>query len=405
MIDSTLKAWILEVNVSPSLSSSSPLDKKIKNSLMTDVFHLVGIVPYDPRMHEKFLKEQKEERLLGLQRKSIETSTIATCREYLFSSILEYEARYRKKSSASQNSIWSFEFERLADDDVEILIESLEEYDRRGGLRRIFPTSNTANYSKYFESSRPANDLLHDWIVFCQRALGMQEDMFEVKSIPGQSLAPRDDRIINESDSQESTEDANATPISSADPIHNRVTRSETKTNNRTLKYENSTLDNVEEWKFSRTQISNNRAEQRLQANESKTNLRVPYQSSHKDSQRPQTSFSSRNKMMDSVRPQSVTISTLSMPKQLGYIPKDPIGAKNEVKFRQIQGSQSRRYSLASANSSNGLNTNNVTLSFSSRSTPPNRKSLTSKSHGFGLQSVAGSASHAARALNKTKDL
>lgn len=30
LIDSNLKAWLMEVNVSPSLSSSSPLDKKIK---------------------------------------------------------------------------------------------------------------------------------------------------------------------------------------------------------------------------------------------------------------------------------------------------------------------------------------------------------------------------------------
>jgi hypothetical protein len=35
------------VNVSPSLVGSSPLDRKIKGLLMTDVFHCVGFVPYD----------------------------------------------------------------------------------------------------------------------------------------------------------------------------------------------------------------------------------------------------------------------------------------------------------------------------------------------------------------------
>lgn len=42
IIDSKLKPWILEVNVSPSLSSSSPLDRKIKHSLLSDILNLVG---------------------------------------------------------------------------------------------------------------------------------------------------------------------------------------------------------------------------------------------------------------------------------------------------------------------------------------------------------------------------
>jgi tubulin polyglutamylase TTLL4 len=47
LIDSKLKPWILEVNVCPSLSSSSPLDRKIKHSLLVDTLNIVGITPYD----------------------------------------------------------------------------------------------------------------------------------------------------------------------------------------------------------------------------------------------------------------------------------------------------------------------------------------------------------------------
>ena len=43
LLDAKLKCWLIEVNVSPSLSSSSPLDKTIKNMLLTDVFHAAGI--------------------------------------------------------------------------------------------------------------------------------------------------------------------------------------------------------------------------------------------------------------------------------------------------------------------------------------------------------------------------
>jgi tubulin polyglutamylase TTLL4 len=43
LLDSKLKPWLLEVNISPSLSSSSPLDKKIKTVLICDTLNLVGI--------------------------------------------------------------------------------------------------------------------------------------------------------------------------------------------------------------------------------------------------------------------------------------------------------------------------------------------------------------------------
>jgi tubulin polyglutamylase TTLL4 len=49
LIDSKLKPWILEVNVCPSLSSSSPLDRKIKHSLLADTLNIVGINPYDKK--------------------------------------------------------------------------------------------------------------------------------------------------------------------------------------------------------------------------------------------------------------------------------------------------------------------------------------------------------------------
>merc|ERR1712096_302408 len=45
MLDEQLKPWLLEVNLLPSLSSSSPLDKRIKSTLMCDVFYCVGMEP------------------------------------------------------------------------------------------------------------------------------------------------------------------------------------------------------------------------------------------------------------------------------------------------------------------------------------------------------------------------
>ena len=39
----------MEVNLSPSLATDSPLDLKIKNGVMLDTFNLVGIKKFDRR--------------------------------------------------------------------------------------------------------------------------------------------------------------------------------------------------------------------------------------------------------------------------------------------------------------------------------------------------------------------
>ena len=52
MVDDQLKPWLLEVNIAPSLASSSPMDKRIKTMLMCDALTLVGIRPYQKaKMH------------------------------------------------------------------------------------------------------------------------------------------------------------------------------------------------------------------------------------------------------------------------------------------------------------------------------------------------------------------
>ena len=52
IIDESLKPWVLEVNVFPSLSSSSPFDKIVKSQLICDTFTLIGVRGYDKqRVH------------------------------------------------------------------------------------------------------------------------------------------------------------------------------------------------------------------------------------------------------------------------------------------------------------------------------------------------------------------
>ena len=54
MLDSKLVPHLIEVNISPSLAGSSPLDKRIKGTLIADIMHIVGIYPHDPKLLKKF---------------------------------------------------------------------------------------------------------------------------------------------------------------------------------------------------------------------------------------------------------------------------------------------------------------------------------------------------------------
>ena len=43
LIDDKFKAWRIEVNVCPSLCSSSAFDRKIKHTLLVDLLNLIGV--------------------------------------------------------------------------------------------------------------------------------------------------------------------------------------------------------------------------------------------------------------------------------------------------------------------------------------------------------------------------
>ena len=49
LIDSELKPWLVEVNLSPSLACESPLDTSIKANLIADIFSMTGVKPFDRR--------------------------------------------------------------------------------------------------------------------------------------------------------------------------------------------------------------------------------------------------------------------------------------------------------------------------------------------------------------------
>jgi len=49
LLDSDLKPWLVEVNLSPSLSPESPLDMTIKQNLLLSTWNLCGLKRFDRR--------------------------------------------------------------------------------------------------------------------------------------------------------------------------------------------------------------------------------------------------------------------------------------------------------------------------------------------------------------------
>ena len=43
MLDADMRPWLIEVNVSPDLAETAPLDKQLKHALAADMLHVVGV--------------------------------------------------------------------------------------------------------------------------------------------------------------------------------------------------------------------------------------------------------------------------------------------------------------------------------------------------------------------------
>ena len=111
LIDENLTPWLLEVNRNPSLNCDSQMDLKVKSNVLTDIFNIIGIIPYS---HDgKFTPLEK----VNTYKSSVE----------------------------------------------EDVIESLCEFERpTGGFQRLFPLKNNIEYySKFIEN--PGDENLELW--------------------------------------------------------------------------------------------------------------------------------------------------------------------------------------------------------------------------------------------------
>ena len=141
LIDDYLNPWLLEVNRSPSLNCDSPLDQKIKGELISDLFTLIGITPLPLRQPGP-----------GRANRGI------TYAAYMQSALPPSSSSKKKQPSfygvEGHGTVNSTKDERL------IVTDTAEEYRRRGGFERIFPSEVSIGYKSFFEQERPYNILL-----------------------------------------------------------------------------------------------------------------------------------------------------------------------------------------------------------------------------------------------------
>jgi tubulin polyglutamylase TTLL4 len=133
LIDSNLTPWLLEVNVCPSLASSSPLDRQIKTALMCDIFTLSNIVPYDRSAYEKEVEFAKSSRLYGLEK--------------------QFKSGHRNLTSLLSCEV--FENYSFSAEDLELLADCEEDPEKNGDFKLVFPVKENIDfYSGFFDVSR-----------------------------------------------------------------------------------------------------------------------------------------------------------------------------------------------------------------------------------------------------------
>lgn len=146
LVDDTMKPWVLEVNLSPSLACDSPLDLKIKGNMLCDLFSLAGIVCHDPMMR-------------SLQQQSRRNQEIAA-------KIAGRAKKSRPQSAGSSAKSAPGQAARgmagLNSDEIKIVRRTKEEEARRGGWIRIFPGPDTWDvHGAFLQFNTTHNLMLH----------------------------------------------------------------------------------------------------------------------------------------------------------------------------------------------------------------------------------------------------
>ncbi|KAF7267058.1 hypothetical protein GWI33_019661 [Rhynchophorus ferrugineus] len=146
LLDEHLKPWLLEVNISPSLHSASPLDSHVKGPLVQTLFDMA-------QFHFPVQLSQTVKNPPQCFDKRLYTRGLTKKERYKHQHFTEFESR--------EDYVYDI-LKDLTGDDVRQLIKAEDEYVVKGKFERIFPTAHTYKYLEFMEA-RYYNRLFDAW--------------------------------------------------------------------------------------------------------------------------------------------------------------------------------------------------------------------------------------------------
>ncbi|KNC53200.1 uncharacterized protein AMSG_09284 [Thecamonas trahens ATCC 50062] len=170
-LDSKLKPWLIEVNISPSLHTSTALDRRIKDAMVCDLFNLAGFTAYDVGQHGRAERRSVASRLVRPTSAGMAVGRGKAARG---------KGRRRERRSAERDE-WGLG--ALSAADVRVLREFELQISRRGRFRLLFPRPSTfERYVGYFLSSFRTNHLV--WALIKSGA-GSVDEFIGIGAKPG----------------------------------------------------------------------------------------------------------------------------------------------------------------------------------------------------------------------------
>lgn len=195
MIDDELQPWLVEVNVTPSLSSSSPFDKKLKTQLICDSLTLIGIIPFkrvEGEPLQNHIDQAHATHMKEIQKLFSTRARIARSHKGKDTSKKQGKDQIGGQEGDSSEDEESSEFDEestrmdeidalkrlklgeLTSEELDIILEYEEQGFRLGKYERIFPLSeNIEYYEEFFPEDRLTHKIL--WRYLSKREINLDQ--------------------------------------------------------------------------------------------------------------------------------------------------------------------------------------------------------------------------------------
>ena len=167
-LDGRLDPHLIEVNISPSLMGSSPLDKRIKGTVISDVCHIVGFQPFDNSLLSKYNRIDENKKSTSGKASSGTSSSKSKIdfNPFSFTSLSKLMAgqdAWRRDMSLHKLNLGALESE----DAAWYLMLMVEDEFNRGHsskFQRIHPVPDTVErYLHMYKNPRFSDHMLGKW--------------------------------------------------------------------------------------------------------------------------------------------------------------------------------------------------------------------------------------------------